>query len=266
MTSKRSLLLASLALALSLAAESAQVRADPERAAEPAVPSADEVMQHLDRLYRADSSQGRVTMEITTDRWSRTLVLDTWSKGEDYALAVIRSPARERGTATLRNPRGLWNYAPRADRLMRIPAGMMSDSWMGSHFSNDDVMRETSWEDDYDTQLSWVRQNDRRVLRAVSTPKPGAPVVWTRVVTYMRAQDWVPLRTDYYDGDTRVRTMRYSQIETVDGRPVPTRLELIPHDQPGERTVMSYEDLEFDVSISDALFTPRGLRREAQRR
>lgn len=223
-------------------------------------------MQRLDRLYRADSSRGRVRMEITTSRWSRTLVLDMWSKGEDHALAVIRSPARERGTATLRNPQGLWNYAPRADRLMRIPAGMMSDSWMGSHFTNDDVMRETSWEEDYDTELSWVRHNDRRVLRAVSTPQPETPVVWTRIVTYLHAQAWVPLRIDYYDGDTRVRTMRYSNIETIDGRPLPTRLEVIPHDQAGERTVMTYESLEFDVAISDRLFTARGLRREAQRR
>jgi hypothetical protein len=251
--------------AFSLAVAPADVRAQAQGAAQP-VPSVDEVMRHLDRLFRADSSRARVTMEINTRRFSRTLTLDSWSKGEDYALAVIRSPAREAGTATLRNPQGLWNYAPRADRLMRIPAGMMSDSWMGSHFTNDDMMRESSWQDDYDTQLSWVRDNGQRVLRAVSVPKPGTPVVWTRIVTYMRAQDWVPIRAEYYDGATLTRTMRFSNIETIDGRPVPTRMELIPHDQPGERTVMTYENLRFDVDISDSLFTHRGLRREAQRR
>ena len=258
---QRFALLALFAFAFAFAFAPADARAQPA-----STPSVEEVMRHLDRLYRADSSRARVTMEIDTRRWSRTLTLDTWSKGEDYALAVIRSPAREAGTATLRNPQGLWNYAPRADRLMRIPAGMMSDSWMGSHFTNDDVMRDSSWEEDYDTELRWARERGERVLRAASTPKPGTPVVWTRVVTYMRAQDWVPLRTEYYDGDTLTRTMRFSNIETIDDRPVPTRMELIPHEQPGERTVMTYENLEFDVRISDSLFTHRGLRREAQRR
>lgn len=235
------------------------------QAAEADTPPADEVMQHLDDLFRAESSEARVAMNIEREEFSRSLTLDTWSLGEDYALAVIRQPAREAGTATLRNPQGLWNYAPRADRLMRIPAGMMSESWMGSHFTNDDMMRETSWEEDYDTSIAWAEEAGERVLRAESTPEPGAPVVWTEVVTYLSEDDWVPIRTEFYDAGDLERTLEYSEAEDIGERRVPTRLEVRPEDDPGERTVLRYENLEFDVDVDRNLFTHRGLRREARR-
>lgn len=232
----------------------------------PALPTVEEVMGHLDRLYRAESSHARMRMEIVTSRFERTLEMESWTLGLDQALTVIRSPAREAGTATLRNPEGLWNYAPRADRLMRIPSGMMSDGWMGSHFTNDDMMRETSWEEDYTTELAWATEEGQRVLRAESTPRPGAPVVWSRVVSVMRADGWIPLRTEFWDGDTLRRTMRFSDVREVQGRQVPMRMTLTPHDHPGERTVVVYDNLVFNPSLDASLFTQRGLRREAQRR
>lgn len=239
-----------------------------EAAAEgpPALPTVAEVMSHMDRLYRADSSRARMRMEIVTSRFERTLELDAWTRGLDLALTVIRAPAREAGTATLRNSEGLWNYAPRADRLMRIPSGMMSDGWMGSHFTNDDMMRETSWEEDYTTELSWAEEDGRRVLRAVSVPRPEAPVVWSRVVSVFTADGWIPVRTEFWDGDTKRRTMTFSDVREVQGRRIPMRMELVPHDQPGERTAVVYERLEFNVELDASLFTQRGLRREAQRR
>ncbi|TVR03517.1 MAG: outer membrane lipoprotein-sorting protein [Deltaproteobacteria bacterium] len=240
--------------------------AESSSAAAPSLPTVAEVMGHMDRLYRADSSRARMRMEIVTSRFERTLEMETWTQGLDLALTVIRAPAREAGTATLRNTEGLWNYAPRADRLMRIPSGMMSDGWMGSHFTNDDMMRESSWEDDYVTELSWGEEGGQRVLRAESVPRPEAPVVWSRVVSVMSAEGWVPLRTEFWDGDTRRRTMTFSDVREVQGRRVPMRMELTPHDHPGERTVVIYERLEFNVDLDASLFTQRGLRREAQRR
>ena len=230
------------------------------------LPTVEEVTRHLDRLYRAESSHARLRMEIVTSRWERTLEMEAWTQGLDLALMVIRSPAREAGTATLRNNDGLWNYAPRADRLMRIPAGMMSDGWMGSHFSNDDMMRESSWERDYATTLRWDEEHGNRVLVAESTPRPGAPVLWSRVVTVMQGDGWLPLRTEFWDGEVKRRTMAYSRVQEIQGRPIPMRMELTPHDLPGERTVVEYTSLAFDVALDASLFTQRGLRREAQRR
>jgi outer membrane lipoprotein-sorting protein len=236
-----------------------------EPSEEPPLPSEQEVMDHLDDLYRAESSHATVTMEVVTENWSRTLTIEGWSLGDDYSLMVVREPSREAGTATLRTEEGLWNYAPRADRLVRVPSGMLSDGWMGSHFTNDDIMRESSYDDDFDTTLSWAVEDGTRYLRAVSVPHPDAAVVWSRIEFFMTADDWIPVRSDYYDGDELIRTMAFSDIRNLGGRQIPAVLEVIPYNEPGEYTRVTYDELELDVDVSASLFTPRGLRRVAQR-
>jgi outer membrane lipoprotein-sorting protein len=158
---------------------------------------------------------------------------------------------------------GLWNYAPRADRLIRIPTGLLSESWMGSHFTNDDLMRETSYDDDYDTELSWTERDGERYLLVTMTPKPDAPVVYTRVLFLLTPDRWIPVREEFYDEGELIRYMTFDRVETVGGRPIPMRMTLIPTDEPDERTVVEYEELQFDADVDASLFTRRGLRRVA---
>lgn len=232
---------------------------------DPELPSVDEVNEHLDDLYRSESSKAEMTMTIVTERrGTRVLEMEAWTKGEDDALFVIRSPAREAGTATLRTEEGLWNYAPRADRLVRVPTGMLSDDWMGSHLTNDDLVQETGYRDDYDVELEWGEEEGERVLVANMTPKPQAPVVYTRVVYSLDAEHWTPRSAEFYDGDRLVRTMTFSDVREVEGRQVPHRMEVQPEDKPGESTTLEYSALEFDLDVDDAIFTRRGLRRIAR--
>lgn len=232
--------------------------------AQDALPSVEEVMDHVDDLYRAASSHARMRMTVVNERGSRELELESWSRGDDEGLVVIRAPAREAGTATLRTEDGLWNYAPRADRLIRIPSGLLSESWMGSHFTNDDLMRETSYLDDYDATLDRVERDGETYLRASLVPRPDAPVVYSRLVFLVRPDDWVPVRAEYWDDGEVVRTMRFEDVETVAGRPIPMTMVLVPEDEPGERTVVTYLELELDVPVDETLFTRQGLRRVAR--
>lgn len=235
---------------------------------EPKLPSIDEVTRALDDLYRSKSSQSTMTMTVVNDRGTREITMESWTKGKDLSLVVIRKPAREAGTATLRTKEGLWNYAPRADRMIRIPTGMLSDAWMGSHFSNDDLVRETSYEDDYEAVLSWAQLDGQRVLKVTFTPKPKAPVVYTKIEFYVRANDYVSLRADYFDREKLMRQMVFTDIRDVDGRPVPHKMTLTPTSgkSKGESTTMVYESLAFDIDVADDLFTNRGLRRAAKQR
>lgn len=228
------------------------------------LPSMDAVIDHLDELYRAGSSHAIMTMTVVRERGTRELTIESWSMGDDEALMVIRSPAREAGTATLRTEEGLWNYAPRADRLIRIPTGLLSESWMGSHFTNDDLMRETSYQDDYETELSWEQRNGERRLLVTMTPRPGAPVVYTRVLFWLTPDDWIPVAQEFYDRGELIRTMTFDRVRTVDGRRIPMRMTLTPADEPDQRTVMEYSELELDVPVDPELFTRRGLRRTAR--
>jgi outer membrane lipoprotein-sorting protein len=228
------------------------------------VPDVNRLIDYIDDLYRAQSSYSSMRMTVVRERGTRELELESWSKGDDKALIVIRSPAREAGTATLRTEEGLWNYAPRADRLIRIPSGLLSDSWMGSHFTNDDLMRETSYLDDYDAVLSWVEQEGVSYLKATLTPKPEAPVVYSHMVFLVTPGDWVPVRTEYYDDGELIRSMSFERIETISGKKIPMRMIIVPEDGSEERTVVEYLELELDIPVDDQLFTRQGLRRAAR--
>jgi outer membrane lipoprotein-sorting protein len=203
-------------------------------------------------------------MTVSRERGTRTLDMEAWSRGEDQALIVIRAPAREAGAATLRTRDGLWNYAPRADRLIRIPTGLLSDAWMGSHFTNDDLVRETSYLDDYDATLSREERAGVTYLRATLTPKPEAPVVYSQLVFLITPQDWIPVRADYYDEGKVVRTMIFEDIRTIAGKKIPMRMILRPEDASGEQTVVEYLELELNIPVAEEMFTQQGLRRVAR--
>ena len=237
--------------------------AAPAAAAAQALPDLDDVIQHLDDLYRANSSHAIMTMSVVRARGTRELTLESWTKGKDLALVVIRAPSREAGTATLRTEEGLWSYGARADRLIRIPTGLLAESWMGSHLTNDDLMRETSYEEDYESSLSWTERDGTRYLQVTMTPRPDAPVVYTRLSFLLTADDWTPVVSEFYDRDRLVRTMSFEDVRQVAGRPLPMRMVVQPADAPAERTVIEYQELELDVHVDDDLFSRRGLRRVA---
>lgn len=228
------------------------------------LPTVQDVVDHIDDLWRSNSSYSTMTMIVVRERGTRTLTLESWTQGDEEALIVIREPAREAGTATLRTEEGLWNYAPRADRLIRIPSGLLSESWMGSHFTNDDLLRETSYLDDHDATLEWVERDGDMLLEVTLIPEPDLPVVYTRLVFYLDLQNWTPRRAEYYDEGELVRSMEFDRVTRVAGREIPMRLVLQPADEPEERTEVIYEELELDVPVDQELFTRRGLRRVAR--
>jgi outer membrane lipoprotein-sorting protein len=232
----------------------------------PALPSVKEVTTHLDALYQSNSSHATMTMEITTKHFSRTLELESWSLGKDMMLAVIRTPAREAGTATLKTTEGLWNFAPRADRLMRVPPGLLSEGWMGSHFTNDDLVKANRYETEYDTTSAWVEEGGERMLRLTMIPKAHAAVVYTKVEFYVTAQGWLPRRSVYWDEAEIVRNDYFKDVKTFGGRRVPAVMEVVPTDKPGEKTRVTYTSLDFDAKVNTSTFTPRGLRKKAQQR
>ncbi len=241
--------------------------AEAARSAEPgALPEISAVLAKLDDLYRSSGSEATMTMEVKTRNYERTLTMDSWSRGEDDALIVIRSPAREAGTATLRTSEGLWNYAPRADRMIRIPSGLLSDGWMGSHVTNDDLMRESSYEKDYTTSAAWVSEGGKRLLRLTMIPKPDAAIVYTKVEFFLTADEWLPVRADYFDDAEIVRRFYYRDVKTLGGRRLPTLMEVVPTDKPSEYTRIRYDKMKFDVKVPGDTFTPRGVRRAASLR
>ena len=146
-----------------------------------------EIIDEVDRLWRGASSAGTMRMEIDTEHWSRSLEMEVWSLGTDYSLIRVESPAREAGTATLKVDNDVWNYLPRADRTIKIPPSMMLGSWMGSHVTNDDLVKESRLIDDYDIVISYEGDRDgEAVWEFTMTPRPEAPVIWGRIEQRIR--------------------------------------------------------------------------------
>jgi hypothetical protein len=224
--------------------------------------SARTIVDRVDRLWRGVSSRARVRMEVVTAHWRRTLDLAVESLGTDYALVRVTAPAKDAGTATLKVGNEVWNYLPRVDRTIKIPPSLMMGSWMGSHFTNDDLVKESRLVEDYDiaTAFDGVRDGTR-VWEFTLTPHPDAAVVWGRVTMQVRQADDQPTWLRYYDdqGDL-VRTLSFGEYRRFGGRLVPALLTVTPRDKPGEHTTLHYEALQFDVGLTPADFSLRNLR------
>ena len=225
--------------------------------------SAREILDRVDDLFRGDASHGEMTMTITTAHWQRTLSVEFWSRGRDETLYRILAPKKEKGTATLRVGNDLWNYLPKVKRVIKLPSSMLSAAWMGSHFTNNDLVRDSRMADDYTFERTFTGERDGEpVIEITCLPKPDAPVVWGKLVVRVRRSDYQPLATLYYDERLELaRTMTFSDVTTLGGRRLPSRMTVVPADEPAERTLVEYDAIDFDPTLEDDLFSLRSLQR-----
>ncbi len=223
-------------------------------------PDVDRVLARLDDLYRSKSSIARLEILVVSPRTTRRLRMKAWSRGEDEALIVIEAPARDEGTATLRVGQNLWNYLPRIARTIRVPPSMMLGSWMGTDFTNDDLVKESSLHRDFTAALG-ARSTSPPGWWLTLTVKPGIAGRWSRIELLV-ADDDLPVEERHFDRKGRLaRTMTFDEIEVLGGRRLPTHLTLVPTDTPGQRTEMRYLEIQFDVRLADETFSLSRLER-----
>ncbi len=224
----------------------------------------DELMRHIDRLWRGDTSHATMSMTVKTRRYERTMKMEAWSKGKERSLFVIHEPKKDRGIATLKVEENIWNYLPKVNRVTKVPASMMSGSWMGSHFTNDDLVKENTYEDDYDSTVTFEGDRDGILIYEVtSLPKPDAPVVWGKVIMLIRQDNLAPIKAVYFDEEgVEVRVMIFDRLKQVDGRDIPLRMTLRPEDEPNESTVIVYHDIAFGMPLDERTFSLRSLKQK----
>jgi len=228
-----------------------------------AEPTLEQLLDAVDDQSRGSSSAGRMTMSVKTSRWERSITMDLWSRGEDHSLMRIIAPAKEAGMATLRAGDNIWNYLPKVDRTMKVPAAMMSGNWMGSHFTNNDLVHSSRFADDFDSTITQRPAADGSGSWVIeSIPKEDAPVVWGKIVITVDAKLRIGESITYWDEDgVLVRSMTFSDVQKIDGRPVPMKMRMVPADAPAEYTEFLYDRLAFDVNLPDSLFTLQSIRR-----
>jgi hypothetical protein len=164
-----------------------------------------EIIDRVDRLLRGESSHGLAVMEVVTENWERSLTMEMWSLGTEHSLVRILAPPKEAGTATLKAGDDIWNYLPKVDRTIKIPASMMMGSWMGSHFTNDDLVKDSRLVDDYDIEIVFEGDRDGSSVGA-GAPRPGGGGLGPH--QYRVREKLMPVWARCYDEDLPARTSR----------------------------------------------------------
>jgi outer membrane lipoprotein-sorting protein len=226
--------------------------------------TAQEIVKRSDDLMRGDSQKGTYYMTVITPQWKRRLEIAVTSKGRNRMLLKILSPAKEKGTTTLRVGSEMWNYLPTVERTIKIPPSMMLESWMGSDFANDDLVKESSIVDDYTHAITGEsEENGRQLWQITLTPKPGAPVVWEKRVMWIDKKNFTPARDEFYGkADRLIKVLTYSEVKKVDDRLIPTRWEMVSRVKENHKTIIEVTpDVVYNKSVDDDVFTLQNLRK-----
>lgn len=221
------------------------------------------ILNRVDDLWRGDSSYAVVTMRVKTEHYTRSMRMEGWSKGKEKTLFRVLEPLREKGAMTLKSENHIYSYLPKTDRTIRLTSGMMMGSWMGSHLTNDDLVKEARLEEDYEASISFEGVRDgQEIIEFTLTPKPDAPVVWGKVVLIILSESYTPLVEHYFDEEMQLaRTFSFSEMKQLSGKMRPALLRVVPADRPDEYTEFIYEQLELNIDLSDAMFTKASLKR-----
>jgi outer membrane lipoprotein-sorting protein len=202
-------------------------------------------------------------MQIIKPDWSRELEMKIWSLEPDYSLVLITQPAKDKGTVFLKREKEVWNWVPTISKVIKIPPSMMLQSWMGSDFNNDDLIRQSSIVEDYDHELiAEENYEGYECYKIQMNPKPEAGVVWGKIITWISKKGYLQLRADYYDEDGfLIKSMIGSKVQKMGGRTIPTHWEMIPQDKPNQKTVMDYTKIDFNIDTKPSFYSQKNMKR-----
>lgn len=215
-----------------------------------------------EKMQGEKTSISSMTMTIVRPTWERTISFKNWSKGRDYALTLVTAPAKEQGQAFLKQKNDIWNWNPKISRMIKLPPSMMSQGWMGSDFSNDDLLKESSIVVDYTHKLlgeETIEGWDCYIIELL--PHEDAPVVWGKIIMWISRDEYLQMKSEYYDEDGYLIKTEFSyDVKKMDDRIIPTRFELIPEEEEGNKTIVTLDNIKFNESIEDSFFSQQNMK------
>ena len=222
------------------------------------------VSEMIDHI-RGHSNIAVYELTVIRPAWTRTTTLKVWdARGKNQLFLRILEPAKDKGIGFLRRGYNLWMYMPKVEKTLKIPPSLMLQPWMGSDFANDDLVKESSYIDDYTHRIDGEETVEGiKLWRIELTPKPDAPVVWGRLMLWLRQADRVPFRQQYFsENGELIRELRFREVKTVDGVPFPTVWEMTAAKKPGHSTRLIMRSIDFDPSppIPESIFTEQHLK------
>jgi outer membrane lipoprotein-sorting protein len=220
------------------------------------------IVKKAEDNVRGLSSVTEMTIQIKRPAWTRTMSMKGWTKGTDYSMIVVTAPAKDAGTVFLKRVKEIWNWLPNIERVVKLPPSMMSQSWMGTDLTNDDLVKESSRVDDYDHKITGDSVIEgRKCWKIQMIPLPQAAVVWSKVNMWVDQKDYLELRIEFYDEDNKlVNVLQSSDVRTMGGRVMPVKMEMIPVEKKGQETIITYNSAVFNQPIGTDFFTTQKMK------
>lgn len=223
-----------------------------------------EIIKKADEKFNGEkTSQSIMTMTIVRPTWERSIEFKNWSSGKEYALTLITAPARDKGQSFLKRQNEMWSWNPTISRLIKLPPSMMSQGWMGSDYTNDDILKESSVVNDYDhTIIGEEVLEGRACYKIKMVAKEDAAVIWGHQIRWIDKEEFLFLKSELYDEDAYlVRTEIGKEIKRMDGRLITSRIEMIPEEEEGHMTIIEMKEVKFNEPIKDSFFSQQNMKR-----
>jgi len=223
-----------------------------------------EIIQKADEKFNGElTSTAVMAMTIVRPTWERTIEFKNWTSGREYALTLITAPAKEKGQTFLKRQNEMWTWNPTISRLIKLPPSMMSQGWMGSDYTNDDILKESSVVNDYEHELMGEEElNGRLCYKIKMLAKEEAAVIWGHQIRWIDKKDFLFLKSELYDEDGYlVRTETGSEVKLMDGRLITSRIELVPAEEDGQLTIIEMKEMKFNEPIKESFFSQQNMKR-----
>lgn len=225
--------------------------------------SALEIIQKADEKVRGKTNTSTMVMEIIRPTWKRSVSMKSWGRGMDFSMTYITAPAKDKGQVFMKRKTEMWNWMPSIGRMIKIPASMMSQGWMGSDYTNDDILKESSIVVDYIHKIVSEENIDGiDTYKIEMIPKEEAAVIWGRVYKWITKDEFIQIKSEYYDEDNDLIKSDFAyDFKIMDGRMIPTRIEIIPADEEGKKTVINVKESKFDIDLPESFFSQQQMKR-----
>jgi outer membrane lipoprotein-sorting protein len=225
--------------------------------------TAEEIITRADEAFRGNSAYIEMSIKTVRPKWTKEIQMKTWSQGANRSVSVVLSPAKEKGTVFLMRDQEVWNYIPSLDRSIKFPPSMMLQNWMGTDLTNDDLVKKSSLQTDYNKKIVGEdRKENLRCWKIELIPRESASVVWGKIVVWIDQQNYMQLQTDFYDEDGfLVNQMTASNFKTFGGKTLPATLRVVPVEKDNQYTEINYSVWEFDLVIPESYFETNTMKR-----
>ena len=225
--------------------------------------TAKEIIKIADEKNRGETMQGEMTMIIVRPKWERTVSMKSWSKGDKFFMIYITAPAKEKGQVFLKVDKEMWNYVPTISRMIKIPPSMMMQSWMGSDFTNNDLVKQSSIIVDYNhTLLDEETIRGKECYQIELIPHDDAAVVWGKIISWITKDDFNLWKSEYYDEDGYLQNTENSyDIKNFGDRDIPSKIEMIPTDKEGQKTILEISTTTFNEPLDNEFFSKQNMKK-----